>query len=84
MTQSEAIGNKYEFDFFEKLFYITGFSLFNKTYEIVFEINYGNGLEWCVSNISFDRLKNYTFVEKVDIESLNIKIKEPKIKYLIK
>lgn len=82
MRLEESIGKKYEFDFFEKVFYITGFSLVNKTYEIAFKINYGNSTEWVLSKISFERIKKYTFIEKVDIESLNIKVKETKLKYL--
>ena len=80
----DSIGDKYEFDFFEKSFYIVGLSLVSKSYEIAFQINYGNGVEWCLSRISFDRLNKYNFLEKVDTELLNIKIKEPKIKYLNK
>lgn len=82
MNPSESIGDKYKFYFLERVFYITGFSVITKTYEIVYNMDYGNGDEWTLGKISFDKLKLCDFVEKVDIESLNIKIKESKIKYL--
>lgn len=82
MNPQDKIGNKYAFDYFKKSFYITGFSLVTKKYEIAFQLDYGDTVEWCLSNIKFNKLEKYSFIENVNIESLNIIINEPRIKYL--